>query len=56
MSLKIQTHSAVDFKSLRCLIVEFKAQDACFMILHEYPSTHCFKDVHMHDHDARHGD
>lgn len=37
MSLKIQTHSAVDFTSLRCLRVEFKAQDACFMILHEYP-------------------
>lgn len=37
MSLKIQAHSAVDFKSLRCLIVEFKAQDAYFMIFYKYP-------------------
>lgn len=55
MSLKIQAHSAVDFKSLLCRIVEFKAQDACFMIFLRI-STHYFKDVQMHDHDAHHGD
>lgn len=36
MSLKIQTHFAVDFKSLEGLIVEVKAWNMYFIILYKY--------------------